>query len=801
VLAFSTYIVSIAIKIKNNEVPGMEKKQLPCRKTRMLPVFISLMILLMVVSPASAASPVITLLGRDPVSLPVDSVGYFDAGATASDPEDGDLTGSIVVSDNVRVSTVGRYSVRYTVTDADRNMTTATRTVNVVSRLDPATIPKFRTPLVIPPEMPKTNTSPSMDYYEIAVREFSQQILPEGMPRTTVWGYGSATTPGTYNYPAFTIEATWNKLTKVRWINGLVDQNGNYLPHLLPVDQTLHWANPPGGLYGRDRHGRNPEPYMGPVPAITHVHGAHTNQESDGYPEAWYLPAANNIPAGHATTGTYYDIFRNSSPVGAEWIPGSAVFEYPNDQRAATLWYHDHSLGMTRTNVYAGPTGFYLIRNGPDDLNLGYNRPGLTQGSGVDPADVITEIPVAIQDRSFNSDGSLFYPDSRAFFDGFAGPYAPESDIAPTWNPEFFGDSIVVNGKTWPYLDVQQRQYRLRILNGDQARFLILKMDNGMAFTQIGTEGGFLPQPVKLTQLLVGPAERADVILDFTKIPAGTNITMQNTGPDEPYGGGVPCPAGQDPEHTPGCDFAPANPATTGQVMQFRVIPATDPDSSIPAGSIVLPAIADPGPADNVRQVSLNELDSAVLTHDHEAIGPQAAMLGTVMTDHTGNVKGMPMMWMDAVTENINLGDTEEWEIYDFTMDAHPIHLHQVQFRVINREIFDPMAGTPGTVIPPESWESGYKDTVTVYPGQLTRIRARFDLPGQFVWHCHILEHEDNEMMRPYRVLGNGSAAGNGMATGFPGGKAVGVKNTGRQGIDGWVEGINDFISTIFRNH
>ncbi len=302
-----------------------------------------------------------------------------------------------------------------------------------------------------------------------------------------------------------------------------------------------------------------------------------------------------------------------------------------------------------------------------------------------------------------------------------------------------------MNGNTWPYQDVQQRQYRLRILNGDQARFLILNMSNGMNFTQIGTEGGFLPQPVSLNQLLIGPAERADVIVDFTGFPVGTNITMQNIGPDSPFGGGVP-----------GIDFPIANTTTTGQVMQFRVTSAAVSDPSIPAGSLVLPAMANLGPGNYIRNVSLNEVDSATIIDPGTGLpfGPRAALLGTVMFNATaGMPMGMPMMWMDAITENINQRDTEIWQIYDFTMDAHPIHIHQVQFQVVNREIFDPMVGTPGTIIPRESWETGYKDTVIVYPGQLTRVKARFDLPGLFVWHCHILEHEDNEMMRPYQVL------------------------------------------------
>lgn len=611
---------------------------------------------------------------------------------------------------------------------------------------DPTLIPKYQDPLVIPPAMPKTGSIVGadrklMDYYEIAVRQFQQQVLPAGMPLTTVWSYGSEQNPQTFNYPAFTIEADYKKPIRVKWINGLVDANGNYLPHLLPVDQTLHWANPPGGNAGRDGRSYDPSFYMGPVPIITHVHGAHTNQESDGYPEAWYLPAANNIPAGYATTGTYYDVFKNSASTGADWQPGSAIFDYPNDQRATTLWYHDHTLGMTRLNVYTGPAGFYLLRGGPDDqirkISGGPARlPSPAPGVTVRPGQRFYEIPIVIQDRSFNSDGSLFYPSSRAFFDGFTGPYVPESDMPPTWNPEFFGNTIVVNGKTWPYLEVEQRRYRFRLLNGSGSRFLILQFDNGLPFWQIGADGGFLPSPVQLQQLLMAKAERADVIVDFTNVPVGTNIILQNLGPDEPFGGGAP-----------GVDFIPADPGTTGQIMEFRVVKKKSLDISTPPDQLVLPARVPLPAENNVRQVSLNELDSAVLP----GVGPLAAMLGTV--DLTGAMPmGMPMMWMDDVTENPGAGDTEIWEIYNFTMDAHPVHVHQVQFEVVNREIWDPAAGTPGTVTPPEQWETGTKDTVVAYPGQITRIKAKFDIPGLFVWHCHILEHEDNEMMRPYRV-------------------------------------------------
>lgn len=348
--------------------------------------------------------------------------------------------------------------------------------------LDPHQIPKYQTPLIIPPVMPKTDTqgatvtdqAPDFDYYEISVRQFEQQILPPPFPKTTVWGYGSRNHPDTFNSPGFTIEAVTNRPVRVKWINELINSDGTYLSHLLPVDQTLHWANPPGGDKGKDGHSTNPKPYIGPVPIVTHVHGAHTTSESDGYPEAWYLPAATNIPLTYATRGTFFDQFDRTNTE-----PGTAVFQYPNDQRATTLWYHDHTLGLTRLNVYAGLAGFYLIRGGPDDLPAGV-LPGPAPSADDLPGTRYYEIPIVIQDRSFKVDGSLFYPDNRAYFEGLRPdqlqiPFISEetvpakgtpsgdhddmsgagaahgrkvSDIPPIWNPEFFGNTIMVNGRT-----------------------------------------------------------------------------------------------------------------------------------------------------------------------------------------------------------------------------------------------------------------------------------------------------------------------------------------------------------------
>ena len=638
-------------------------------------------------------------------------------------------------------------------------------------------LPKFQTPLLIPPVMPKAGTivargGKNVDYYEISMRQISQQILPEGMPPTTVWGYGAVAAAKKrglliHNAPSLTIEAMWNRPVRVKWINDLVDEQGQYLPHILPVDPTLHWANPPGGIAGRDSRptfAATPQAYDGPVPIVTHVHGAvGVGDESDGYAEAWYLPAASDIPSGFATEGTWYDFFagKAASGLGAEWAPGSATFQYPNDQRASTIWYHDHTLGMTRLNVYAGPAGFFLIRGGPhgDDAVLDSRSgaravlpgPAPKANDEFPPNKTYYEIPIAVQDRSFNDDGSLFYPDTREFFDGIVGDYLPEGEFSPIWNPEFFGNTLIANGNTWPFQVVEQRRYRLRFLNGCQSRFLILDFSGipGVEVWQMGNEGGFLAAPVNLSadhggRLLMGLAERADLIVDFTHVPVG-RFVLGNVGPDEPFGGG-----------TPGVDFPVADPASTGQVLEFRVVPAVAPDSTTPPQFLVLPPITPLPPETVHRPLALIERMGMGLDSSGDPLeGPVEALLGEVIDGVL-----VERLWMDPVSENPEVGATEVWEFVNATGDAHPMHVHEVAFEVVNREglvmtdddeIVVPVQ-LDGIVVGPEPWETGFKDTVIAYPGQVTRVRASFDQPGQFVWHCHIVEHEDNEMMRPYRI-------------------------------------------------
>jgi FtsP/CotA-like multicopper oxidase with cupredoxin domain len=412
---------------------------------------------------------------------------------------------------------------------------------------------------------------------------------------------------------------------------------------------------------------------------------------------------------------------------------------------------------MTRLNVYAGPAGFFLVRGGPEgDKAVLDSRTGTTAvlpSPAPDERDAFPsnktyyEIPIAVQDRSFNTDGSLFYPDTRAFFDGYRGPYIPDTDVSPIWNPEFFGNMIMVNGNTWPFQTVERRRYRLRFLNGCQSRFLILDFGEipGVEVWQIGNEGGFLRAPVNLTgltgnnrnRLLMGLAERADLIVDFTNVPVGNHV-LGNVGPDEPFGGGEPDE-----------DFDAADPDSTGQVLQFRVVPAVAADPTTPPQFLVLPAITRLT-GGTTRPLALLEKASEFTD------GPAEALLGTV--DPDGNP--VEHMWADPVTENPAVGATEVWEFYNFTADAHPMHIHEVAFQVVNRQAL--VINDDGETVPParlvgvprlpEPWENGWKDTVIAYPGEVTRLRLRFTNPGQFVWHCHIVEHEDNEMMRAYRI-------------------------------------------------
>lgn len=643
--------------------------------------------------------------------------------------------------------------------------------------LDPAAVPRFTRPLIIPPAMP--SDPGSVHGYTIGVRQFAQQILPPPLPATTVWGYGSVHSPASFHYPAYTIEAVRGQPTEVTWLNQLTEAPGEsaspFLPHLLPIDPTVHWANPAARSGDTDMRpdltgkryiptrsreaaerldpSRHYTRYWGPVPFVTHVHGmVGVDDWADGFPEAWYLPPGADA-AGYQPWGRWYGFFRAKSRL--DWKPGSATFRYPNSQPPATLWYHDHTIGITRSNVYAGPAGFYIIRSVDRADNPEGTLPGPAPSPSSTPFDRgIYEIPLVVQDRSFNADGSLFYPDTRAYFDEFTGPYRPASLVSPLWNPEFFGNCMVVNGRSWPYLDVEPRRYRLRVLNGCNSRFLVLQFDSPeVGVWQIGTEGGYLRSAaVPLRELLLGPAERADLIVDFSRAKRDSRIVLRNLGPDAPFGGGR---------------FDRADPQTTGSIMQFRIVLALrGRDASTAPRQLGMARSASIAPQRSAQQAPVRTRALAlieVMAQPPLPAIPLEARLGVfdpgkpllalhaARPGETPNPR--PLEWDAPVSENPRLGDVEVWELYNFTADAHPMHIHEVMFEVMNRQRIDATSGRPiGKPHAREPSENGLKDTVTAYPGEVTRVRMQFTKAGQYVWHRHILEHEDNEMMRQYRI-------------------------------------------------
>jgi FtsP/CotA-like multicopper oxidase with cupredoxin domain len=542
-------------------------------------------------------------------------------------------------------------------------------------------------------------------------------------------------------------------------------------------------------------------PQGAPVPTVTHLHGAEVSSYYDGGPEQWFTPNGIHGPA------------YGTNPA-AMVPPNAAQYIYPNSQEATTLWFHDHALGVTRLNVYGGLAAFYLLRDNRD-TGLVTNPIALPAGP--------QEIEIVIQDRMFDTMGQWLFPDLGL-----------NPMVHPFWIPEFFGDTIVVNGKTWPYLNVEQRRYRFRFLDGSNARFYQMALVDqatglfGPAFWQIGTDGGLLDAPVMMNDptilnagltkpnFIMAPGERADVIIDFTKVPVGTNFVLKNIAK-------APFPKG-----------APADPQTVGQIMQFRVTtPATTTDTScnpsLAAGTAnacalrATPIVRLVNPTTGTAAVPFSVRRQLTLKEVMGMAGPLEVLVNNTKWDgyQAGTMTPIPgsfpssystSMGPNYLTEGPRVGDTEMWEIINLTADAHPIHLHLIQFQLLNRQpfqtskyvtdwsalfpggLFIPGYGPPlpynianadgalggnlavtpylqGAAVPPNANEAGWKDTIIMHPGEVTRIIARwapqnvaptsvtaglnlfpFDptLGPGYVWHCHIIDHEDNEMMRPY---------------------------------------------------
>jgi bilirubin oxidase len=685
--------------------------------------------------------------------------------------------------------------------------------------LDPACVAKYQSTLLLPPIMPRltgaADPNPDSDEYIISVREIMQSVLPGVKPanappecadydptkKTRVFAYGSDIDgQATHNWPAFTIEATRNRPVQVRWVNELVDENKRYRPHLLAdqLDQTLHWANP-GMLGGMTDHsaceGCPDKPncnieactkaattkYTGPVPIVTHVHGnAGVQDNSDGYTEAWYMPDATNLGA-YAKTGTWYDIMKEQAqsiyPTSG-FGPGYATFSYATKQRATQLWYHDHTLGVTRLNVYAGLAGFFMLRDFfPNDKPELPGLPFPPPGRG--PNEAVRELLLAVQDRAFDTNNQLYYPKQDAVKPEDALPRGP---VPPTWKPEFEAKTadgrdatmMMVNGHLSPRHSVIREPYRLRVLNGCNAKALVLYFSttqptpgNEIAATGIipfyivGNEGGFFPSIVgPLKEVLMGPAERYDIILDFSSLTAGSKVYMLNKGPAGPYDGS---------------NAGDGLTVHLAQVMRFDVqagAPANGPFDAAKRAALNAALKADYSKAPIALPAATVKRQFALL-EEFESDHPVAQYLGTIDDTNADAQKGLEQHWSAQVRFVSGVNATEEWTIVNLTPDAHPIHIHEVLFEVVKYEKVDineqkefkftgelglPSDLLQGQIIAaPCDAASGScavrKDTTLMPPGFATTVRLRTaGRPGLFVWHCHLLEHEDNEMMHPWCV-------------------------------------------------
>ena len=481
--------------------------------------------------------------------------------------------------------------------------------------LDPTRLTPFVDPLPVPPVLRADHSA----LLRIAMHE-SEQRLHRQLPPTRLWTYGGC-------MPGPTIEARSGQALHVEWTNSLPAK------HFLPIDHHICGAE-----------ADKPE-----VRGVVHVHGARVPAADDGYPTDWFVP-------GQSRRQTY-----------------------PNRQDAATLWYHDHTMGIERLNLYAGMFGMFLLRD-EHELSL-----GLPDGEH--------ELPLVLSDRLLTEDGQLYYPTSGV------------SD-AP-WVPEVFGNAMLVNGALLPRHDVQARRYRFRVLNAANGRFFRLSLHGQRPFLQIGSDQGLLAAPVSQTSLFLAPGERADLVIDFAELAGGQIELMNDTLP----------------------------------LMRFEVAAGKVSDSSR------VPAVLRDVP----RTPESKAVQTRVLTIDEYANCVSDPML--MLLDGK--------RWQDPVSEKPRLGSTEIWSLVNLTEDTHPIHLHLVRFQILDRRPFDVdlyVASKTlrylGPAQPPAPHEAGWKDTAQVYQGMVTRYIMTFEgYVGRYVWHCHLLEHASNEMMRPFEVL------------------------------------------------
>ncbi len=580
----------------------------------------------------------------------------------------------------------------------------------------PSRLATFSQPLAIPPKVDLTGGGSAT----LTMRGGTHRFSP-ALPPTPTLGYAVGSAPGKDTFGGPT----------------LVARRG--VPVSVTVKNELG-AHPLAGSMDHSLMGMAPDDATMPRGTL-HLHGAHDPADMDGLPASTFTPGE------------------------------SFTYHYGNDQEATGLWYHDHAWGMTRLQVTAGLAGQYWLR---DQYDTGTASNPLGLPSGAD------EVPLTLQDRTFNADGTFAYP-----VGAFAGAKVP-AGYPDTWAPESFGDTSIVNGTAFPNLDVHRGLYRFRVLNASNARFYNLSFDKpGVTFYQIGSDGGLLDRPAPLTSLRLAPAERADLLVDFSRFEPGTKLRFTNDAVG-PYPSGAPTAA------------EGGNPLP--EVMQFTVTGAKGFQAPVPTrlrGRDNQPAGIVDLHASKTRTIMLNEIeDPAQPVH--------------VMTNNQFYADGMGMPRTTQI-ETPTANTVEEWDIVNTTEDAHPIHLHLTQFQVKNRQDFDKVAytaavnlrlalkGVAGAGLPepsaagqgpwpavrpapfllgaptaPPANESGWKDTIVAMPGQVTRILVPFGgtaagIPapftgdargaavqhflGSYVLHCHILEHEDNDMMQPFRVV------------------------------------------------
>jgi FtsP/CotA-like multicopper oxidase with cupredoxin domain len=633
--------------------------------------------------------------------------------------------------------------------------------------LDPTTVPKFAQQLAIPevwtPTAITSNGKVIRNQYSLSVTQSTAQMLPPGLPATTVLAYsgmaapkGSSTSATLTVSPGAVFENTVGIPTRITWTDAITT------PAFLEVDPGLHFSNPnfmnkpvpPFVLF--------PPGYQDslfPVAHVTHTHGLVVGPDQDGTAEEWFT-APHSIEGPSQVTN---------------------VYNMPNQQAPTQLFYHDHVMGVTRIGLYSGVVGTaYFIRDPSNPLDAPTSP--LPTGQ--------FEIPLALTTRGFYTDGNLDFPPDR-------GTLNTGNDAPPNlayWSYNEGADEVLVNGKVWPNLNVQRRQYRFRVLAGSNTQLFDLQLCNGtivdsadattascsgtvVPFVVIGSDGGYLPAPQTVTDVQIGITERTDILIDFSKFAAGTKIKLMNA---KGIGGR---PAG-----------------TLSNVMQFTV----------QSGTAVTPPTLNP---------ALFPARPALTTNAPTRFKVLHAFDDDDINSNSFNKRSIDGMGFDTPpTEFALVGSTEEWDLInahdpidgDPDLNTHQIHIHLLEFQVLNRQPIDPNAyrnewallnghepvsrpivvsPSPfftGSAIPPTPYETGWKDTVQAPGGFVTRILVRWApqsvpaggvSPGQnlfpidptsfpdpiagpgYVWHCHLVGHEDHDMMRPL-VIVNAWAAG-----------------------------------------